>query len=46
MCIQSRASSQTSVVALGGGQWASNEEQRILQHIRESLAELADRSLN
>jgi hypothetical protein len=33
-------------MSLPSGQWASNEEQRILQHIKESLAELAALSLN
>jgi hypothetical protein len=28
------------------GQWASSEEQRLLQHIKERLAELAAHSFN
>jgi hypothetical protein len=41
-----QASSQTIMVTLRGGEWASNEGQCILQHIKESLGELAARSLN
>jgi hypothetical protein len=44
--LQYRTSAQAFLVSLRSGQWASHKEQGILQHIKQSLAELAARSLN
>jgi hypothetical protein len=38
--IQYSTSSETRIVLLPIGQWASNEEQQIVQHIRESRVDI------